>query len=175
MGCSSKCWVWEGRGHCCNHGDSSSKFPNKVIFCKIKNLRAEDRPIVINRLDNQTVREWSYQELRKKGSRRGFHFVTLLNELYRGDDFDSAFVDLGWDVERLKINYEITAKIRKLMRKKVWWWTWKKEVWDGSSPVFPGGTTTSVGAIRPTRAGAPTYSSLETHEIRFSGYMSSKK
>jgi len=34
--------------------------------------------------------------------------------------------------------------------------TWKKEVWDGSSPVLPGGTTTSIGATRPTRAGAPT-------------------
>lgn len=34
--------------------------------------------------------------------------------------------------------------------------TWKKEVCDGSSPVLPGGTTTSTGATRPTRAGAPT-------------------
>jgi len=34
--------------------------------------------------------------------------------------------------------------------------TWKKEVWDGSRPVLPGGTTTSIGATRPTRAGAPT-------------------
>lgn len=34
--------------------------------------------------------------------------------------------------------------------------TWKKEVWDGSSPVLPGGTTTSIGATKPTRAGAPT-------------------
>jgi hypothetical protein len=34
--------------------------------------------------------------------------------------------------------------------------TWKKEVWEGSSPVLPGGTTTSTGATRPTRAGAPT-------------------
>lgn len=35
--------------------------------------------------------------------------------------------------------------------------TWKKEVWDGSRPVLPGGTTTSMGATSPTRAGAPTW------------------
>ena len=34
--------------------------------------------------------------------------------------------------------------------------TWKKEVWDGSSPVLPAGTDTELGATRPTRAGAPT-------------------
>ena len=34
--------------------------------------------------------------------------------------------------------------------------TWKKDVWEGSSPVPPAGTCTSLGATRPTRAGAPT-------------------
>ncbi|KAG4159895.1 hypothetical protein ERO13_D02G201150v2 [Gossypium hirsutum] len=34
--------------------------------------------------------------------------------------------------------------------------TWEKEVCEGSSPVLPGGMTTSMGATRPTRAGAPT-------------------
>lgn len=34
--------------------------------------------------------------------------------------------------------------------------TWKKEVCEGSRPVFPAGTVTSLGATRPTRAGAPT-------------------
>mmetsp|Transcript_22829 Transcript_22829/g.63106 ORF Transcript_22829/g.63106 Transcript_22829/m.63106 type:complete len:221 (+) Transcript_22829:188-850(+) len=33
---------------------------------------------------------------------------------------------------------------------------WKKEVWEGSIPVDPAGTCTSQGAIRFTRAGAPT-------------------
>ena len=33
---------------------------------------------------------------------------------------------------------------------------WKKEVCEGSRPVLPAGTTTSFGATRPTRAGAPT-------------------
>jgi hypothetical protein len=41
--------------------------------------------------------------------------------------------------------------------------TWKKEVWEGSSPVFPGGTTTSTGATSPTRAGAPTYKGVIRH------------
>ncbi|KFM29127.1 hypothetical protein F751_5483, partial [Auxenochlorella protothecoides] len=36
---------------------------------------------------------------------------------------------------------------------------WKKEVWDGSMPVFPAYTVTSLGATRPTRAGAPTLNS----------------
>lgn len=42
--------------------------------------------------------------------------------------------------------------------------TWKKEVWEGSKPVLPGGTTTSMGATRPTRAGAPTYQQLKFQE-----------
>lgn len=29
---------------------------------------------------------------------------------------------------------------------------WKKEIYDGSSPVGPGGTTTSTGAVTPTLA-----------------------
>jgi hypothetical protein len=33
---------------------------------------------------------------------------------------------------------------------------WKKEVWEGSMPVPPEGMCTSLGASRPTRAGAPT-------------------
>jgi len=32
----------------------------------------------------------------------------------------------------------------------------KKEVWVGSSPVLPAGTTTSTGEIEPRRAGAST-------------------
>ncbi|KAK8364086.1 hypothetical protein E1A91_A03G196100v1 [Gossypium mustelinum] len=34
--------------------------------------------------------------------------------------------------------------------------TWEKDVCEGSTPVLPIGTTTSMGATRPTRAGAPT-------------------
>ena len=34
--------------------------------------------------------------------------------------------------------------------------TWKKLVCEGSRPVLPAGTVTSMGATRPTRAGAPT-------------------
>ena len=33
---------------------------------------------------------------------------------------------------------------------------WKKDVCDGSIPVGPAGTTTSTGAMAPTRAGAGT-------------------
>mmetsp|Transcript_27974 Transcript_27974/g.27652 ORF Transcript_27974/g.27652 Transcript_27974/m.27652 type:complete len:221 (+) Transcript_27974:398-1060(+) len=33
---------------------------------------------------------------------------------------------------------------------------WKKEVWEGSMPVGPAGTRTSLGATTPTRAAAPT-------------------
>lgn len=34
--------------------------------------------------------------------------------------------------------------------------TWKKDVCEGSMPVPPAGMKTSLGASRPTRAGAPT-------------------
>ena len=37
---------------------------------------------------------------------------------------------------------------------------WKKDVCEGSRPVLPSGTTTSFGATRPTRAGAPTLNLL---------------
>ena len=37
---------------------------------------------------------------------------------------------------------------------------WKKDVCEGSRPVLPSGTTTSLGATRPTRAGAPTLNLL---------------
>lgn len=40
--------------------------------------------------------------------------------------------------------------------------TWKNEVWEGSMPVLPAGMVTSLGATRPTRAGAPTLNSLIT-------------
>jgi len=32
------------------------------------------------------------------------------------------------------------------------WRAWKKEIWDGSIPVGPGGIITSMGAVPPTLA-----------------------
>jgi hypothetical protein len=53
--------------------------------------------------------------------------------------------------------------------------TWKKEVWDGSSPVLPGGTTTSIGATKPTRAGAPTYTIIKMrHKLDSFGELTNK-
>lgn len=50
---------------------------------------------------------------------------------------------------------------------------WKKDVFSGPSPVFPGGTKTSTGAKAPALAGAPTYNSYiikhvpnRTHTIK---------
>jgi len=43
--------------------------------------------------------------------------------------------------------------------------TWKKLVCEGSRPVLPAGTMTSVGATRPTRAGAPTCGRISRHRF----------
>lgn len=45
--------------------------------------------------------------------------------------------------------------------------TWKKLVDEGSSPVPPAGTSTELGATRPTRAGAPTLNFMISSRMLF--------
>jgi hypothetical protein len=88
----------------------------------------------------------------------------LLDKLNWGDDFDGTLVNLGWDVKHLKqskthtcsINFKLSSNESNQTLNVSLKQTWKKDVWDGSRPVLPGWTTTSIGATKPTRAGAPT-------------------
>lgn len=59
----------------------------------------------------------------------------------------------------------VTAK--PLRRQQTTGHTWKKLVDEGSRPVPPAGTSTSLGATRPTRAGAPTLNFMISSRIVF--------
>ena len=94
-------WVTEGERQRGDHGHTDSKLLNEVVLGQVKHLRAEDRSIVVNREDNETVGKWPDAKLGKQGSLRGADLVALLNELHRGDDFDGTLVNLGGNVQHL--------------------------------------------------------------------------
>ena len=79
-------------------------FSYQFLIHKIKDFRAEDRPIIINLKNNKVIREWPYAKLCEEGSLRGPNLVTLLNKLYRGDDFNSPLINFSRYIKYLKDN-----------------------------------------------------------------------
>ena len=64
--------------------------------------------IVVNREDNETVREWPDPKLGKQSSLRGTDLFALLDELDRGDNFDRSLVNLGGNVQDLNFRQQQT-------------------------------------------------------------------
>ena len=79
-------------------------FSYQFLIHKIKDFRAEDRPIIINLKNNKVIREWPYAKLCEEGSLRGPNLVTLLNKLNRGYNFHSSFINFCGNIKNLKDN-----------------------------------------------------------------------
>lgn len=82
-------------------GDTLCKSLGEVFVCQVENIGAEDGSIVVDREHNEAVWEWPDSKLSEQCSFGGSHFLSLVDELHGGDDFDSSLVNFGGNVENL--------------------------------------------------------------------------
>lgn len=98
---SCNCWVPNGESQRRDPWDSFKELRCDVIFSQVKHFWTIDRAILIDRHNNETIREWLNRQLRKQSRLRTSNPITFLNKLHWCDNFHCSFVNLCGNVEHL--------------------------------------------------------------------------
>lgn len=137
-------WVRNSQRQGSDNGDTLCKSLSEVVLCQIENIGAEDRSVVVNRNHNEAIWERPNSKLSEQCSLGGSHFLALVDELHRGDDFDSALVNFGGNVENLlhrqgeiltlvgnrKEANGLTSSYENLEEGSLWWIKTGVSRWD---------------------------------------------